>query len=139
MGASFAFMINRIGYHILQDGGNIMKLICYKRCTTCKGVEKILEEKNIFYEYRDIKEDNPTAAELKEWHEKTGLPIKRFFNTSGKIYREENIKDKLPDLTNDEAYELLSKDGMLVKRPILFTDDDEIYVGPDVKKYIETL
>lgn len=139
MGASFAFMINRIGYHILQDGGYIMKLICYKRCTTCKGVEKMLEEKNISYEYRDIKEDNPTAAELKEWHEKTGLPIKRFFNTSGKIYREENIKDKLPDLSNDEAYELLSKDGMLVKRPILFTDDGEIYVGPDVKKYIETL
>lgn len=116
-----------------------MKLICYKRCTTCKGVEKMLEEKNISYEYRDIKEDNPTAAELKEWHEKTGLPIKRFFNTSGKIYREENIKDKLTDLTNDEAYELLAKDGMLVKRPILFTDDGEIYVGPDVKKYIETL
>lgn len=139
MGASFAFMINRIGYHILQDGGYIMKLICYKRCTTCKGVEKMLEEKNISYEYRDIKEDNPTASELKEWHEKTGLPIKRFFNTSGKIYREENIKDKLPDLSNDEAYELLSKDGMLVKRPILFTDDGEIYVGPDVKKYIETL
>ncbi len=139
MVANFAFMINRIGYHILQDGGYIMKLICYKRCTTCKGVEKMLEEKNISYEYRDIKEDNPTASELKKWHEKTGLPIKRFFNTSGKIYREENIKDKLPDLSNDEAYELLSKDGMLVKRPILFTDDDEIYVGPDVKKYIETL
>ena len=139
MGASFAFMINRIGYHILQDGGYIMKLICYKRCTTCKGVEKMLEEKNVSYEYRDIKEDNPTAAELKEWHEKTGLPIKRFFNTSGKIYREENIKDKLPNLTDDQAYELLSKDGMLVKRPILFTDDGEIYVGPDVKKYIETL
>lgn len=116
-----------------------MKLICYKKCTTCKGVEKMLEENNISYEYRDIKEDNPTAAELKEWHEKTGLPIKRFFNTSGKIYREENIKDKLPDLSNDEAYELLAKDGMLVKRPILFTDDGEIYVGPDVKKYIETL
>ena len=139
MGASFAFMINRIGYHILKDGGYIMKLICYKRCTTCKGVEKMLEEKNISYDYRDIKEDNPTAAELKEWHEKTGLPIKRFFNTSGKIYREENIKDKLPDLSNDEAYELLAKDGMLVKRPILFTNDGEIYVGPDVKKYIETL
>lgn len=116
-----------------------MKLICYKRCTTCKGVEKMLEEKSISYEYRDIKEDNPTAAELKEWHEKTGLPIKRFFNTSGKIYREENIKDKLPNLTDDQAYELLAKDGMLVKRPILFTDDGEIFVGPDVIKYIETL
>lgn len=116
-----------------------MKLICYKKCSTCKGVEKMLEEKDITYDYRDIKEDNPSASELKEWHEATKLPIKRFFNTSGKIYREENIKDKLPDMTNDEAYNLLSKDGMLVKRPILFTDDDQIFVGPDVKKYIESL
>ena len=116
-----------------------MKLICYKKCTTCKGVEKMLEEKNISYDYRDIKEENPTASELKDWHEKTGLPIKRFFNTSGKIYRENNIKDKLVDMTNNEAYDLLATDGMLVKRPILFTDDGEIYVGPDVKKYVESL
>ena len=116
-----------------------MKLICYKRCTTCKGVEKMLEEKNISYDYRDIKEENPSASELKQWHEKTQLPIKRFFNTSGKIYRENNIKDKLPEMTNEEAYDLLATDGMLVKRPILFTDDGEIFVGPDVKKYVESL
>ena len=116
-----------------------MKLICYKRCTTCKGVEKMLEEKNISYDYRDIKEENPNASELKQWHEKTQLPIKRFFNTSGKIYRENNIKDKLAEMTNEEAYDLLSTDGMLVKRPILFTDDGEIFVGPDVKKYVESL
>ena len=72
-----------------------MKLICYKKCTTCKSVEKMLEEKGINYEYRDIKEENPTAEEIKDWHEKTGLDIKRLFNTSGKIYRENNIKDKL--------------------------------------------
>ena len=116
-----------------------MKLICYTKCTTCKGVEKMLDEKGFSYDYRDIKEENPTAEELKAWHEKTGLPIKRFFNTSGKIYRENNIKDKLPAMSSDEAYELLATDGMLVKRPILFTDEEEIFVGPDVKKYIENL
>ena len=116
-----------------------MKLICYKKCTTCKGVEKMLEEKKIKYDYRDIKEDNPTAAEIKKWHKKSGLDIKRFFNTSGQIYRNEGLKDKLPDMTDKEKYDLLATDGMLVKRPILITDDEEIYVGPDVKKYIETL
>lgn len=116
-----------------------MKLICYSKCTTCKGVEKMLDDKNITYDYRDIKEENPTADEIKIWHEKTGLPIKRFFNTSGKIYRENNLKDKLSEMTDNEAYELLSSDGMLVKRPILFTDDGDIYIGPDVKKYIEKL
>lgn len=116
-----------------------MKLICYTKCTTCKGVEKMLDEKGFSYDYRDIKEENPTAEELKAWHEKTGLPIKRFFNTSGKIYRENNIKDKLLAMSSDEAYELLATDGMLVKRPILFTDEEEIFVGPDVKKYIENL
>lgn len=116
-----------------------MKLICYKKCTTCKGVEKMLEEKKIKYDYRDIKEDNPTAAEIKKWHKKSGLDIKRFFNTSGQIYRNEGLKDKLPDMTDKEKYDLLATDGMLVKRPILITDDGDIYVGPDVKKYIETL
>lgn len=116
-----------------------MKLICYKRCTTCKGVEKMLDEIGISYDYRDIKEENPTAEEIKSWHEKTGLAIKRFFNTSGKIYRGNNIKDKLPEMSNDEAYELLATDGMLVKRPILFTDEGDIFVGPDVKKYVESL
>lgn len=115
-----------------------MKLICYKRCTTCKGVEKMLQEKNIEYEYRDIKEENPTAKELKEWHKQSGLDIKRFFNTSGQIYRENNLKDKLSEMTDAEKYKLLATDGMLVKRPILF-DGDKIFVGPDVKKYIETL
>lgn len=116
-----------------------MKLICYKKCTTCKGVEKMLEEKGIKYDYRDIKEDNPSAAEIKKWHKKSGLDIKRFFNTSGQIYRNEGLKDKLPDMTDKEKYDLLATDGMLVKRPILITDEDEIYVGPDVKKYIENM
>lgn len=116
-----------------------MKLIAYKKCTTCKGVEKMLEEKGIKYDYRDIKEDNPSAKELKDWHKKSGLDIKRFFNTSGQIYRNEGLKDKLPDMTDKEKYDLLATDGMLVKRPILITDDGDIYVGPDVKKYIENM
>ncbi len=116
-----------------------MKLICYKRCTTCKSVEKMLDDKNISYELRDIKDENPTRDELKSWHEKTDYDIKRFFNTSGKIYREENLKDKLKEMTLDEKYDLLATDGMLVKRPILFTDDGKILVGPDVKKYVESL
>lgn len=115
-----------------------MLLICYKKCTTCKGVEKMLEEKNISYDYREIDKDNPMEDELKKWHEISGLDIKRFFNTSGIIYREMNLKDKLKDMTLEEKYALLSTDGMLVKRPIMI-DGDNIYVGPDVKKYIETL
>lgn len=116
-----------------------MKLICYSRCTTCKGVEKMLDEKNILYELRDIKEENPTRDELKSWHEQTDYDIKKFFNTSGKIYRENNLKDKLKEMSLDEKYDLLATDGMLVKRPIMFTDDGKILVGPDVKKYIESL
>ncbi|MCT1796890.1 Spx/MgsR family RNA polymerase-binding regulatory protein [Helcococcus kunzii] len=113
-----------------------MKLICYKNCSTCKGVEKLMKEKGIEYEYRDIKEDNPSTEEIKEFHEKSGLDIKKFFNTSGTIYRENNIKDKLPNMSLEEKYELLSTDGMLVKRPILI-DGDKVLVGPQVKKSLE--
>ena len=115
-----------------------MKIICYKKCSTCNKVENLLIEKNIEYEYRNIDSDNPSREELKEWHEASGLDIKRFFNTSGKIYRENNLKEKLNDMTLDEKYDLLSTDGMLVKRPILLVDD-RVIVGPDVKKYIEQL
>ncbi len=107
-------------------------LICYKKCTTCKGVEKLLQEKGIEYNYREIDKENPTAEELKEWHEKSGLPITRFFNTSGNLYREQGLSEKRKSMTEDEQYQILSKNGMLVKRPILFLQG-EIYVGPDVK------
>ena len=116
-----------------------MKIICYSKCSTCKGVLKTMDEKNLSYELRDIKEDNPSKQEIKKWHEATDYDIKRFFNTSGMIYRQENLKDKLKDMTLDEKYEKLASDGMLVKRPILFLDDGKILVGPDVKKYIESL
>ncbi len=116
-----------------------MKIICYSKCSTCKGVLKTMDEKNLSYELRDIKEDNPSKQEIKKWHEATDYDIKKFFNTSGMIYRQENLKDKLKDMTLDEKYEKLASDGMLVKRPILFLDDGKILVGPDVKKYIESL
>lgn len=116
-----------------------MKIICYSKCSTCKGVLKTMDEKNLSYELRDIKEDNPSKEEIKKWHEATDYDIKKFFNTSGMIYRQENLKDKLKDMTLDEKYEKLASDGMLVKRPIIFLDDGKILVGPDVKKYIESL
>lgn len=116
-----------------------MKFICYKNCSTCRGIEKKLIEKEISFEKRDIKEDNPTASELKKWHEASDLELKKFFNTSGMIYRDNNLKDKIGEMTIEEQYQLLATDGMLVKRPILITDDNEIHVGPMVKKYIATL
>lgn len=115
-----------------------MKFICYERCSTCKSVEKMMKAKNIDYEFRSIKSNNPTKEEIKEFHEKSGLDIKKLFNTSGKIYREKNLKDKLDEMSLDEKYELLSTDGMLVKRPII-VDADKVYIGPLAKKFIESI
>ncbi|SFW55747.1 arsenate reductase family protein [Selenomonas ruminantium] len=88
--------------------------VCYPRCTTCKKAEKWLAEQGIAVTVRDIKEDNPTEKELRQWHEKSGLPLKRFFNTSGLKYKELGLKDKLPSMSEDEQYALLATDGMLV-------------------------
>lgn len=113
-----------------------MLFICYKNCSNCKAIEKSLIEKNITFTKRDIKEENPTAAEIKEWHERSKLDLKKFFNTSGLVYRELNLKERLKDMTEEEQYQLLSTDGMLVKRPITVTDT-EVLVGPLVKeKYL---
>ena len=96
----------------------------YPKCSTCKKAKKWLDEHGIEYTDRDIVKDNPQAPELKEWHEKSGLPVKRFFNTCGKLYREQNIKEKLENgLSNDECYEMLSEDGMMIKRPIIVGED----------------
>lgn len=102
--------------------------VCYPRCTTCKKAEKWLSEKGIEAKVRDIKEDNPTEKELRQWHKKSGLPLKRFFNTSGLKYKELSLKDKLPSMSEEEQYKLLATDGMLVKRPIL-VDGDKVLVG----------
>ncbi len=99
-----------------------MLLVHYPKCSTCQKAKKWLIEKGVEFEERNIKDENPTKEEVKAWHEKSGMPLKKFFNTSGMIYREMQLKDKLPDMTEEEQYELLSTDGMLVKRPILVTD-----------------
>ena len=93
-------------------------LVEYPKCSTCGKARKWLESRGIAYRSRNIREENPGKEELKEWHEKSGLDIKRFFNTSGVLYKEMNLKDRLPGMTLEEKYELLASNGMLVKRPI---------------------
>lgn len=95
----------------------------YPKCTTCKKAKKWLEEQNAVFEARNIVEQNPTAEELKDWHQRSGLPLKRFFNTSGMKYRELELKDRLPEMPEEEQYALLASDGMLVKRPLLVGED----------------
>ena len=115
-----------------------MLFVHYPRCSTCKNAKKWLEENNIEFTEKDIVEDNPTFEELKEWYEKSDLPLKRFFNTSGMKYRELKLKDKLPDMSEDEQLELLATDGMLVKRPVIF-DNDVVLTGFKVKEWEEKL
>ncbi len=100
-----------------------MLFIEYPKCSTCQKAKKWLDGKKVTYTDRHIVEENPTKEELMAWYNKSGLPLKRFFNTSGMKYRELNLKDKLPNMTEDEMLELLSTDGMLVKRPIIVGDD----------------
>ena len=101
----------------------MIKFICYPKCTTCQRAKKWLDDNKIDYELRDIKLDNPTLEELTEWYNKSGLPIKKFFNTSGLLYKSLDLKNKLPEMTEDEMLKLLATDGMLVKRPLLIGDD----------------
>lgn len=115
-----------------------MLFVCYPKCSTCMKAKKWLEEKSLGYEIRDIKTDNPTAEELKEWHRKSGLPLKRFFNTSGNLYKEMKLKDRLPDMDEEEQFDLLASDGMLVKRPILAAGE-KVLVGFKEKEWEENL
>lgn len=101
----------------------MVKFICYPKCTTCQKAKKWLDDNNVEYEQRDIKLYNPTQQELNEWYAKSGLPLKKFFNTSGLLYKSMVLKEKLPLMTQDEMTELLSTDGMLVKRPLLIGED----------------
>lgn len=100
-----------------------MLFICYPKCSTCKKAKKWLDEHNVEYTERHIVENNPTYDELKEWFGKSGLPLKRFFNTSGLVYKEMKLKDKLPTMSEDEQLQLLATNGMLVKRPLIVGDD----------------
>ncbi len=96
-----------------------MLFLCYPKCTTCQRAQKWLDDKNIGYVLRNIKEENPSYNELKAWYKASGLPLKRFFNTSGLLYKSLGLKDRLPEMSEDEQLKLLSTDGMLVKRPLV--------------------
>ena len=100
-----------------------MTFICYEKCGTCRKAKAWLEEKGVGYDLRPIKEQNPTAEELRGWIAVSGLPVRKFFNTSGLLYKELQLKDKLPGMTEDEMIDLLATNGMLVKRPILVGED----------------
>lgn len=101
----------------------MLKFLCYPKCSTCQKARKWLEETGIPYEFRDIKTENPTVEELARWHSLSGLPLGKFFNTSGQLYRSLELKTKLPTMTEGEMLTLLASDGMLVKRPLAVGDD----------------
>jgi len=105
-----------------------MIFVCYPKCTTCQKARKWLEEKGISYELRDIKTQNPSYEELEQWYRRSGLPLKKFFNTSGLLYKSMALKDKLPGMTEGEMLHLLATDGMLVKRPLL-VGEETVLVG----------
>ena len=111
-----------------------MLFICYPKCSTCQKAKKYLDDNNIKYEERDIKANNPSYEELKKWYKLSGLPLKSFFNTSGLLYKEYQLKEKLPNMTEDEQLQLLSTNGMLVKRPLLVSDD-KVLVGFKVEEW----
>ena len=105
-----------------------MLFLCYPKCTTCQKAKKWLNEHNIEYTERHIAEENPSYEELKDWYKRSGLALKKFFNTSGLIYKEMKLKDKLPAMSEDEQLQLLATNGMLVKRPIVISEN-KVLVG----------
>ena len=112
----------------------MITFICYPKCTTCQKAKKWLDDNKIDYVQRDIKTDKPSLQELSAWHAKSGLPLKRFFNTSGLLYKSMELKAKLPDMIQEEMLELLATDGMLVKRPLLISEDT-VLVGFKEKEW----
>lgn len=116
----------------------MLKFICYPKCTTCQKAKKWLDDNKIEYKLRDIKENNPTFEELSEWYKMSGLPLKKFFNTSGLLYKSMGLKDKLSTMSEEEQLKLLATDGMLVKRPLLI-GEDFVLVGFKEKEWGEKL
>lgn len=116
----------------------MLKFICYPKCTTCQKAKKWLDDNDIEYKLRDIKEDNPTFEELSKWYKMSGLPLKKFFNTSGLLYKSLGLKDKLSAMSEEEQLRLLATDGMLVKRPLLI-GEDFLLVGFKEKEWSEKL
>ena len=115
-----------------------MLFVQYPKCSTCQKAKKWLDAHDISYTARHIAEDKPSYEELREWHEKSGLPLKKFFNTSGMLYKEMQLKDKLPAMSEEEQLRLLATDGMLVKRPIV-VEDGEVLVGFKEAEWAERL
>lgn len=115
-----------------------MKVLVYRKCSTCQKALKWLEAHEIAFEERAIVEENPTYEELKEWHAISGFPLKKFFNTSGMLYKEMKLKDKLPEMSEEEQLELLATNGMLVKRPIIVREDT-VLTGFRVNEWEEKL
>ncbi|MDF2870758.1 MAG: ArsC family protein [Anaerocolumna sp.] len=113
-----------------------MLFLWYPKCSTCQKAKKWLDDNHISYEARDIKADNPTSEEIKEWHGLSGFPLKKFFNTSGLVYKELELKEKLPAISEEEQYRLLGSDGMLVKRPVI-VDNGKILIGFKEKDWSE--
>ena len=105
-----------------------MLFLCYPKCSTCQKAKKWLDGHHVAYTERHIVEDNPSYGELKEWYERSGLPLKKFFNTSGMLYKEMELKNKLPLMSEEEQLKLLATNGMLVKRPLIVTDDKVLLV-----------
>ena len=115
-----------------------MMFVCYPKCTTCQKARKWLEEQGVSYVLRDIKTENPSYEELEAWYRRSGLPLKKFFNTSGLLYKSMALKEKLPEMSEDEMLKLLAADGMLVKRPLL-VGDDFVLVGFKEAEWAECL
>ncbi len=116
-----------------------MLFLLYPPCSTCKKAQKWLNDNGIAYTARHIKEENPSFEELKHWYEISGLPLKKFFNTSGLLYKSMELKDKLPGMSEEEQLKLLASDGMLVKRPIIVTEDGKVLTGFKEKEWETTL
>ena len=116
----------------------MLKFICYPKCTTCQKAKKWLDDNKIEYELRDIKEDNQNIEEIIAWYKMSGLPLKKFFNTSGLLYKSMELKDKLPTMTEEEQLKLLATDGMLVKRPLVI-GKDFVLVGFKESEWSEKL
>lgn len=125
--------VNRLQYKQEREEYKMI-FLCYKRCSTCQKAKKWLDAQGITYQERPIAEEAPTYEELKEWYQKSQLPLKKFFNTSGKLYKELQLKDKLASMSEDEQLQLLASDGMLVKRPIV-VNDHLVLVGFQEEKW----
>lgn len=119
-------------------GGHHMLVLVYRKCSTCLKALKWLEDNHIDFEERPIKEENPTYEELKSWYQMSGLPLKKFFNTSGLIYKDLGLKDKLPTMSEDEQLQLLATNGMLVKRPLV-VGEDFVLTGFKEKEWAERM